>query len=197
MAPRYRNRWRPGDSSSGCEVGPCPLEVDVPLSSISLNPAISEVDVVNVAGRQREARGKSVSRVDGSLSVEVPLRQLAAFWCWPHSYPTRSNSPKMCRPCPYPGLSPASSSSLDWGADSHRRHYVGLDPFSPLSHSSQSKILPKFSPTLEEHLNKLTSSTGVGVASNSPVEVRTTPFMAEGKESICMGREIGVSFEAL
>ena len=46
-------------------------------------------------------------------------------------------------------------------------------------------------------MKKLTSSAGVGVASISLVEVRTTPFMAEGKESIWMGREIGVSFEAL
>ena len=42
------------------------------------------------------------------------------------------------------------------------------------------KDLPKFSPTLGERLNKLTRSVGKGVASISPVEVRTMPFIAEG-----------------
>jgi hypothetical protein len=42
------------------------------------------------------------------------------------------------------------------------------------------KDLPKISPTFGERLNKLTSSAGEGVARISPVEVRTTPFIAEG-----------------
>ena len=69
--------------------------------------------------------------------------------------------------------------------------------FSPLSPSSKLKILPKFSPTFGEHLNKLTSSAGISVASISPVEVRTIPFIAEGIESIFMRHEMGVSVEAL
>ena len=51
---------------------------------------------------------------------------------------------------------------------------------SSSSPSPKSKILAKLSPTLGELLNRLANSAGVGVASISPVAVRTTPFIADG-----------------
>lgn len=78
----------------------------------------------------------------------------------------------------------------------------GLPPSLPLSlpppllsrfSAAKSKILAKFNPTLGDELNKLESSAGLGVARTSPVVVRTTPFIADGSESVYDGRVMGVS----
>lgn len=57
-------------------------------------------------------------------------------------------------------------------------------PSRGLSSRSDSRIFVKPSPTRGLWLNKLTSSLGVGVTSVSPVAVRTTPFIAEGKDAV-------------
>lgn len=64
-----------------------------------------------------------------------------------------------------------------------------LSPLSPLlrvpgSRGSDSKILVKPSPTRGLWLKSFASSVGDGVARVSPVAVRTTPFMAEGRVSV-------------
>lgn len=64
---------------------------------------------------------------------------------------------------------------------------------SSSSSSPKSKIFAKFNPTLGESLNKLANSAGVGVARISPVAVRTTPFIAEGMQSLFAGRVTGVA----
>jgi len=45
--------------------------------------------------------------------------------------------------------------------------------------------------------NNFDSAVGAGVLRDSPVEVRTTPFMADGIKSIKEGRDIGVSSAAI
>jgi hypothetical protein len=50
--------------------------------------------------------------------------------------------------------------------------------------SSKSNIFAKSNPTLGEFTNRFASSAGVGVASGSPVVVKTTPFIAEGINSV-------------
>jgi len=72
----------------------------------------------------------------------------------------------------------------------------GLSPSSPLSYlslpsPSGSNIFAKFRPTFGELLNRFASSACVGVARDSPVAVRTTPFIAEGM-GLLYGRVIGV-----
>lgn len=59
------------------------------------------------------------------------------------------------------------------------------------------KIFAKFKPTFGDESKSFASSGGAGVASVSPVAVRTTPFIAEGKKSLGVGRCIGVSREAI
>ena len=61
------------------------------------------------------------------------------------------------------------------------------------SPSSKSKILAKFKPTFGEQLKSLTSSFGTGVCKLSPVDVKTTPFMADAMVSSYVARETGVS----
>ena len=58
---------------------------------------------------------------------------------------------------------------------------VGVPSWSP---PSKSKILAKFNPTFGEHLERFASSACEGVARVSPVDVKTTPFMAEGTKSV-------------
>jgi len=55
------------------------------------------------------------------------------------------------------------------------------DVVSAIAHfkSSRAKILPEYSLTFGERLNKLKSSAGEGVARISPVEATTTLFLAE------------------
>jgi hypothetical protein len=57
----------------------------------------------------------------------------------------------------------------------------------------KSNIFAKFSPTLGVPLKILVNSVGVGVSSISPVEVRMTPFIADGARSLNMARDSGVS----
>lgn len=71
----------------------------------------------------------------------------------------------------------------------------GLSPASPpcsCSSPSKSNILQKFSPTLGELSNSFVSCGGAGVASVSPVAVRTTPFIAETMTSSKCWRVAGV-----
>ena len=62
-----------------------------------------------------------------------------------------------------------------------------------ISSTLKSNILAKFSPTLGVPLKMLANSVGVGVSSVSPVEVRMTPFIADGARSLNMARDPGVS----
>jgi len=63
--------------------------------------------------------------------------------------------------------------------------------------SSKSKIFAKLRPTFGDESNNLVNSVGAGVARVSPVAVRTTPFMAEGRKATDVGRTTGVSRAAI
>ena len=157
----------------------CTFDVDAPFP-LRLCPAGSDVDAGNVAGWLRDARarveGRRILVGGGAATVSCCFRGFAE--------PVLDEDVETSDDASSLSLSLSlvfSPSSLELGDELappfSSRCWAS---FSQLSPSSKSKIFPKFSPTLGERLNRLTSSAGEGVASISPVVVRTTPFIAEG-----------------